>query len=214
MKAGEKVKFSYTDEYGLHREQSLVLSGFILSEEKMSDEEVEKRLVLKLQAIPMERLVEMGVIFAARNLLRLCEDAHEIDLRQKEKKNQPEEDKIVKPPKAGAVTVILTIIAVVAAILSFPLLVMLGMRGKLFLKNFYPRCQGKAYGTFVKIYTYVGVGLYAVFAILILIYVKYNIQTMIGPAFGILFVGGVAYFILSLVIVKKVFHALRPNPHK
>ena len=82
---------------------------------------------------------------------------------------------------------------------------MLGMRGKLFLKGFYSKCQGEQYNDFVKKYTFVGIGLYALTILLFAIDNIFKLYILSGPAFGILFVGGIAYFVGSLLISKKKF---------
>ena len=80
MKAGEKVKFYYVDKYGIKQEKTRILTNDILKEEYMSNEEVKTRLTLELRNYRTEILVEKGYIFAARNLLKICGDAKEIDI--------------------------------------------------------------------------------------------------------------------------------------
>ena len=91
------------------------------------------------------------------------------------------------------------------AIIAFPLLVMLGMRGKFFFKRFYNEFQGEKYKEFVKKYSIVGAGLYAVFIIMILVDKIFKLYMLVGPAFAVMFFGGVAYFVVSLVLTKKQF---------
>jgi hypothetical protein len=86
-----------------------------------------------------------------------------------------------------------------------PLLVILGMHNKLFLKGFYNKYEGEKFKSFTKKYTYVGIGLYALVAIMVLVDNIFKLYALTSPAFIILFLGGIAYFVISLVLIKKNF---------
>ena len=97
------------------------------------------------------------------------------------------------------------ILAFIVAVIVFPLLVILGMHDKLFLKGFYNKYEGEKFKAFTKKYTYVGIGLYALVAIMVLVDNIFKLYALTGPAFGILFLGGIAYFVVSLALIKKNF---------
>ena len=79
------------------------------------------------------------------------------------------------------------------------------MHNKLFLKGFYNKYEGEKFKTFTKNYTYIGIGLYAVVALLVIIDAIFKLYTLTSPAFGLLFFGGIAYFVFSLIYIKKHF---------
>lgn len=205
MKIGSNVEFSFKNRQGVLQKIVLTLSTDTLDIYEMSDDEVVQRLAAHLQQKPITTLVQMGCILAARNLLRLYPDAYDIYMKEIPKQQQQKDNSA-----AGGI-IILAVLAVIVAILSFPLLIMLGMRKKLFLKGFYENCKGDEYEKFVKNYTFIGIGLYALTFILFAVDKIFELYVLSGPAFGILFVGGVAYFVVSLLLIKNKFN-VENNP--
>lgn len=200
MYIGSKVEFKYRDQNNVLHTKTVVLSEKIIREDEMSDQEVRERLGKKWQNIPIDTLRKKGVVFAVRNLLKEYPDSFDIDLREIK-----EESAGNSSGNKGGAIIILAIAAVIAAIICFPLLVMLGMRGKLFLKGYYDKCRGEAYKRFVRNYTFIGIGLYAVTVILFVVDKVLELYLLSGPAFALLFFGGIAYFIVSLLLVKKKY---------
>ena len=206
MKVGEKIKVTYKNQNGIKSEEVMLLSDKewdIVSEDDLSNEEVYALLREDLQKFELDALVKNGYILAARNLLKKKEDATEI---------YPAVVTASQPNgggggDAGAAILILAIIAFIIAVIFFPLLVILGMHNKLFLKNFYNKYEGEKFADFVKKYTFVGIGLYALVAILVAVDLIFKLNALISPAFMILLFGGIAYFVVSLFFIKKNFAA-------
>ncbi len=196
MNIGSKIRFSFTNN-GACQQTTLTLSATMVSEDVLSDAEVAQRLAPRLKQMPVATLVRQGYILAARNLLAVYPDATDINMQ-----NASEQQ---TGGNAGGAVLILAVLAIIVAIICFPLLVMLGMHGKLFLKGFYEKCEGDDYKKFTKNYTFIGIGLYALTAILFAVDKIFKLYVLSGPAFGILFVGGIAYFVISLLLTKKKF---------
>lgn len=197
MEIGSKIKFAYNDTQGVRKQGVEILTSDILEKNIMSDQQVIERLTKSLQKYPKSMLMSSGFILAARFVLKKDPDATDIDVDEFREK-QPGGD-------AGAAILILAILAFIVAVIVFPLLVILGMHNKLFLKGFYNKYEGEKFKSFTKKYTYFGIGLYALVAILVLIDNIFKLYTLTGPAFGILFFGGIAYFVISLLLIKKNF---------
>lgn len=98
------------------------------------------------------------------------------------------------------------ILAVVLLIIFLPLLVILGMHGKLFLKSFYENRTGEGFAKFKKVYMIIGIVLYAVAAALIVVGALTSLSIGIGIA--VLAVGAIVYGILSLILTKKYVPAV------
>ena len=194
MDIGSKVKFTYKNAVGLPKSGTLTLSRNIVSENIMSDEEIRERLAPQLQEISMLNLVSMGVILAARNLLKIEPKATEINVEE-----------LVEKKSDNSAAGVVIILAIIVAIICFPLLVMLGMHGKLFFKGFYAKCEGEAYKAFAKKYMFVGIALYAVVILLIAIDNIFKLYALTSPAIYVLLFGGIAYFVASLILVNKKF---------
>ena len=200
MTIGTKVKFTYKNKSGTQQQITLTLSNAIVDETEMSNEEVYARLSSLYRKMSIETLIKNGYIFAARNLLRISPDAREIHPVE-----QTKEHKTQASGDAGGAILLLAILAFIVAIIVFPLLVILGMHNKLFLKGFYNKYEGEKFKDFIKKYTYIGIGLYALMALLVLIDKIFKLYALTGPAFAILFFGGIAYFVISLLLIKKNF---------
>ena len=198
MTIGTKVMFTYKTKFGTQRKTTLIISNDILNDGEISDEEIYERLCPLLKKVSLATLRQKNYIFAARNLLKTAPDATEIDIQKVTNTQSNKND-------AGGAILILAILAFIVAVICFPLLVILGMHNKLFLKEFYNKYEGEEYKAFAKKYTYVGIGLYALVAILIAVDSIFKLSMLIGPAFGILFFGGIAYFVVSLLLIKKKF---------
>ncbi len=198
MTVGNKVKFTYKNKYGRIQNTSIILSNnLIVQEKEMSDAEICAKLARHLQVLGLVDLIAHGYIFAARNLLKIVPDATEIEMALCEEKKQQSGDNSA----AGVGIILLFILAVIC----FPLLVMLGMRGKLFLKKFYKDYSGEEYKKFTKNYTFIGIGLYALVITLIAVDKIFKLYVLTTPAITILLFGGIAYFVVSLVFAKKKF---------
>ena len=142
-------------------------------------------------------LMSSGFLLAARFILKKDAGATDIDVDEA-RENQSGGD-------AGGALLILAVLAFIVGVIVFPLLVILGMHNKLFLKGFYNKYEGEKFKDFTKKYTFVGIGLYALVAILVIVDKIFQLYTLTGPAFGVLFVGGIAYFVVSLLLIKKNF---------
>ena len=200
MTVGTKVRFTYKNKSGV-QQSTLTLSTNILGEDVISNEAVHASLNARLRQTPIETLVEMGYIFAARNLLRMVPDAREISM-QEEKESQEKGNN----GDAFVGLLILAVVAVIVAIICFPLMVILGMHNKLFLKGFYNKYEDEKFKAFTKKYTFIGIGLYALVAVLVIIGYIFTLPLLTTTLpFGILFFGGVAYFVISLLYIKKKF---------
>ena len=199
MNIGSKVTFSFRIGQSAPQRASMILSRNMLAETELSDSEVIARLTSKLQSLPQETLIKNGYILAARNLLKMYPNALSICVAEESEKRTQGGDNA-----AGGI-LFLAFVAILVAVICFPLLVMLGMRGKLFLKGFYNHIKNPDYKKFAKSYMYLGIGLYAVVVALIAVDRILELFVLSGPAFGLLFVGGIAYFVLSLVLVRKKF---------
>lgn len=197
MESGSKIKFAYNDSQGIRRQGTEILTSDILGKDVLSDEEVIARLTKKLQKYPKSMLMSSGFLLAARFVLKKDAGATDIDVDEA-RENQ-------SGGNAGGGIVILAVLAFIVAVIVFPLLVILGMHDKLFLKGFYNKYEGEKFKAFTKKYTYVGIGLYALVAIMVLVDNIFKLYALTGPAFGILFLGGIAYFVVSLVLIKKNF---------
>lgn len=198
MRIGSEIKFSFKNKQGVIQQTTLTLSNHMVEEDVMSDAAIIERMAPQLQRLPKSTLVQQGYVLAVRNLLKTYPDATQINLQEIRRTQQQSKDN-------GMAVLLLAVIAIIVAIICFPLLVMLGMHGKLFLKGFYEKCQSEEYKKFAKGYMFAGIGLYAVVAILIAVDYIFELFVLSGPAFGLLFAGGVAYFVISLIIVKKKF---------
>ena len=142
-------------------------------------------------------LMSSGFLLAARFVLKKDPGATEIAVDEVREQTGG--------GNAGGAILILAILALIVAVICFPLLVILGMHNKLFLKNFYNKYSGEDFDKFVKSYTYIGIALYALVAILVAVDSIFELYVLTGPAFVILFLGGIAYFVVSLIIMKKKF---------
>ena len=94
-------------------------------------------------------------------------------------------------------------IAGILALLFAPVLVILGMRGKFLLKKLYAKCSGEEYNKFVKFYTYIGIGIYVLTAVLIIFSKIFDVMALIDVAVAVLMGGDIAYFVLSIILTKK-----------
>lgn len=196
MEIGSKIKFAYNDTQGVRKQGVEILTSDILEKNIMSDQQVIERLTKSLQKYPKSMLMSSGFILAARYVLKKDPNATNIDVDEA-RENQS--------GNAGGAIIILVALAFIVAVIVFPLLVILGMHNKLFLSGFYNKYEGEKFKAFTKKYTYFGIGLYALVAILVLIDNIFKLYTLTGPAFGILFFGGIAYFVISLLLIKKNF---------
>ena len=79
--------------------------------------------------------------------------------------------------------------------------VFLDFSRKMYLKKY----EDTKFKSFAKNYTYIGIGLYALVALLIIIDNVFELFVLSGPAFILLFFGGIAYFVISLLYIKKNF---------
>ena len=199
MTIGTKVKFNYKDKLGMQKQITLTLSNNIIDDSVMSDESVYARFSSLNRRMNLSTLLNNGYIFAARNLLKVAPDATDINLYEEGERQTSSGD-----DAAGGI-LILAVLAFIVAVICFPLLVILGMHNKLFLKGFYNKYEDAKFKTFTKNYTYIGIGLYALVALLVIIDAIFKLYVLTGPAFGLLFVGGIAYFVLSLLYIKKNF---------
>lgn len=194
MEIGTLVKFTYTDANGFQKKESFYLTKDIVGEDVISDDEIVQRLSKSMQNLPLNKLKAYGFILAARCLLKKVPDATNIYI-----------DTVKENKSDSRAILIFAIIALIVVIIVLPLLVILGLNGKLFLKGFYEKCKGKEFNEFAKKYTFIGIGLYAVAILMVLIDKIFKLYMLSGPAFMILFIGGIAYFVVSLLIVKKKF---------
>ena len=197
MQIGSKIKFAYNDAQGVRKIGTEVITSNILGKDIISDQQVIERLSKKIQKFPKSMLMSGGFILAARFVLTKDPNATDIDVDEAPK-NQSGGD-------AGGAIFILAILAFIIAVIIFPLLVILGMNNKLFLKGFYNKYKDEKFKVFTKKYTYIGIGLYALVALLVLIDKIFKLYALTGPAFGLLFFGGIAYFVISLLYIKKNF---------
>lgn len=197
MEFGTKIKFSYNDSQGVRREGTDILTQDILGKDVLSDDQVIERLTKSLQKFPKAMLMSSGFLLAARFVLKKDPGATEIAVDEVREQTGG--------GNAGGAILILAILALIVAVICFPLLVILGMHNKLFLKNFYNKYSGEDFDKFVKGYTYIGIALYALIAILVAVDSIFELYVLTGPAFVILFLGGIAYFVVSLIIMKKKF---------
>lgn len=197
MEIGSKIKFAYNDSQGIRRQGIDILTSDIMGKDTISDEQVIERLTKSLQKYPKSMLVSSGFLLAARFVLKKDPDATNIDVDEA-RENQ-------SGGNAGGAILFLAVLAFIVAIIVFPLLVILGMHNKLFLKGFYNKYEGEKFKAFTKNYTYIGIGLYALVAVLVIIDNIFKLYALTGPAFGILFIGGIAYFVISLLLIKKNF---------
>ena len=197
MTIGTKVCFMYKDKFGTQKKITLTLSNNIADESVISDAAVYARFSALNKRMSMETLLKNGYLFAARNLLNVDPDATDINLYEAKESNSGSD-------AAGGI-IILALLALLVAVICFPLLVILGMRNKLFLKGFYNKYEGDTFKAFTKNYTYIGIALYAVVAILYILGTICGIYALMSLSFTLLFVGGIAYFVLSLMYIKKNF---------
>lgn len=197
MEIGSKIKFAYNDAQGIRRHGTEILTSDVLGKDIISDEQVIERLTKKLQKYPKSMLMSSGFILAARYVLKKDSNATDIDVDEA-RENQ-------SGGNAGGAILILAVLAFIVAVIVFPLLVILGMHDKLFLKEFYNKYEGEKFKAFTKKYTYIGIGLYALVAIMVLVDNIFKLYALTEPAFGILFFGGIAYFVISLLLIKKNF---------
>lgn len=196
MTIGTKVKFTYKNKLGVQQQITLTLSNDILGENEISDEEVYSRFSSQNRRMSMKALVDNGYVFAARNLLKAVPDATDISLYEIRETNND---------NAAGAMIILALLAFIVAVICFPLLVILGMHNKLFLKGFYSKYEEANFKDFVKKYTYIGIALYALVAILVIVDNIFELYVLTGPAFILLFLGGIAYFVVSLLYINKNF---------
>ena len=115
---------------------------------------------------------------------------------------------VVKPSGSGAQgngegALAGVVLGLILAVIFAPLLIILGMRNKFLLKKLYNNRSGNEYKRFTKIYTYIGIALYAVVAILIALGSVLSISGLTMAGVYTLFLGEIVYFILSLVLTKK-----------
>lgn len=199
MTIGTKVRFTYKNTTGVQQQLILTLTNDIVSESEMPNEMVYAKLSPLRRQQSMSTLLEKGYIFAARNLLKRDPYASDINL------SEVQEDKTPNNDNAAGGIIILAVLAFITAVICFPLLVILGLHNKLFLKGFYNKYDDVKFKNFAKNYTYIGIGLYALVALLIIIDNVFKLFVLSGPAFILLFFGGIAYFAISLLYIKKNF---------
>lgn len=200
IRIGSKLLFMYEDGRGVKRDVTAILTSDILSENVISDEEVFDRFnrLVKNQ-LAINPSLSKQFIVAARFLLKKVPDATDIFIEEVE-----ESTSSGNSGGDGSGVAILLALAVIIGLICFPLLVMLGMRGKFLLKGVYKQCKGDEYTAFVKNYTYIGIGFYALVALLVILDSILNLGVG-GPAIIVLIFGGIVYFVVSLVMVKKKF---------
>ena len=201
MTIGTKVRFSYKDRLGSLTSQTLTLSGDYLPKAVISDEEIVARLSPNLQKYSLDVLLQKGYIFAARHLLHLVPDATDIFPSEQREQQQNPNNK----GEGIILLILLAVLAVVLAVVCLPLFVILGMHNKLFLKEFYNKYESEDYKKFTKNYTYIGIALYAFVVLLALIALIFHIGFLTTLPFPILFFGAIAYFVVSLLLIKKNF---------
>lgn len=199
MKVGSTVAFTYKNQFGSVQQGKLTLTNNIVPESELSDMEVYETLCKDLKQYPLRQLLDAGYIFAARNLLKQVPKATEINMKELGGGSRG------GGGDAGAAIVILAVLAIIVAIICFPLLVMLGMHNKLFLKGFYNKYESDEFKDFVKKYTYVGIGLYALVVVLMILGNVIPAFVLNSIAIYLLFLGGIGYFAASLWIIKKKF---------
>ena len=145
MEIGSKIKFAYNDTQGVRKQGVEILTSDILEKNIMSDQQVIERLTKSLQKYPKSMLMSSGFILAARYVLKKDPNATNIDVDEA-RENQS--------GNAGGAIIILVALAFIVAVIVFPLLVILGMHNKLFLKGFYNKYEGEKFKSFTKKYTY------------------------------------------------------------
>ena len=170
MKIGSKVKFCYVNGNGDVVTRTLVLSNNYLNETKMSDQTVKGKLSEELQKKDLFTLKQYGYILAARCLLKIDIYATDIDIEeakeQKDDAGQAIDIEEVKEQKGDAgqamfFLALLAILAVIIAVIILPIFIILGMHGKLFLRDLYSKCQKGEHKKFVKLFTILGITIYA-----------------------------------------------------
>ena len=198
MKLGSVVKYTYVDRFGKVRQTEMMLTREMVSEKVMSDEEVESRLNEESRKLGMRLLLECGEILAARCLLKKVPDAREIVAEEPlEEKNNAS--------KGGGAIFILLILAVIVAIVCFPLMVMLGMHGKFFLSRVYRGYAGARYKKFAKLYTFIGIGFYVAIIVMMILGKVIPVPFLSENWIYFMLYGGIAYFGISLLILRLKF---------
>ena len=198
MTIGTKVRFTYKNKIGVQQQLTLTLSNDIVSESEMTNEMVYAKFSTLSRQQSISTLLGKGYIFAARNLLKIDPYASDINLSEVKEHKTTSNDSAIG-------MLILAVLAFIIAVICLPLLVILGMHHKLFLKGFYNKYKDAKFKSFAKNYTYIGIGLYALVALLIIIDNVFKLFVLSGPAFILLFFGGIAYFVISLLYIKKNF---------
>ena len=130
-------------------------------------------------------------IHYAKIILRQFKDARNFYVEETQE-NQTDE-------KAGLAIVIAFILAVIFA----PLLVILGMHNRFLLKSLYATRSGQGFKDFAKMYTKIGIGLYALVAVLIAAGAIFEVTVLTTIGVFTLIFGGIAYLIVSLILTKK-----------
>ena len=197
MNIGTKVRFYYLNKLGIKENDTLVLSSYY--ETDMDDNDVKSRLDPSLQKIPLSTLISKGCILAARCLLKKTPDATKITMEEVKEENTQDD----AAAKRLVMLLVLAILALLLAIICLPIFVILGLKNKLFLRNLYKKCQDNE--KYVKWFTISGIGVYGITLLSFAIGKIFKIAFLETFVIPMLLIGGITYFIISLIVMKKKF---------